>query len=432
MSGLESASFAAQAIRQASTAMAMYKNMKSEIATLKKATKKERRTIAHAFGYKRFGVRKYRRGYARKQSAAQRRSVAIHGTGSSSMQPVSSRGLNVARPLRASTAIQTSLRQDYGKLDAYKVKHSEYLFDLPGSVEFAQTSLRVNPGDPTSFPWLSRIAQNYEKYVFKKLCFYLKTVTSTVTTGSVIMAFDYDASDAAPISKAAMLQYSGAVRSAPWANCKVVEDRKSVQGVSHYVSAAAGANDAEKRQQDEGVLYVATQGQASDALVSELWVEYEVELLTPQFSNKCSYWEGLIAAPFTPGAAVQKDINFLNPIMTIQDVSFDLQFNILIKVLLPGKYLLTGSAIADLHIPVGDEQLNVVPQFPSTTFGNTYFTGMSINNALAVEAYTFQVKFSAEAGDIISVQVGNVAPISLLGDLKLACSALDPSASING
>lgn len=66
----------------------------------------------------------------------------------------------------------------------------------------AGTSLQftANPGIAATFPWLSKNAPQYEKYVFTQLEYYVKHKVSEFATagsvGKVIMAFDYDAADA--------------------------------------------------------------------------------------------------------------------------------------------------------------------------------------------------------------------------------------------
>jgi hypothetical protein len=60
----------------------------------------------------------------------------------------------------------------------------------------------INPGQAATFPWLSSIAKNYEKFKFLMLEFYtVPQVSGFATagqTGEVVLSVDYDASDAAP------------------------------------------------------------------------------------------------------------------------------------------------------------------------------------------------------------------------------------------
>lgn len=110
-----------------------------------------------------------------------------------------------------------------------------------GPVPFSASDLTgvINPGNIKMFPWLSNIAGNFEKYRFKKLCFYLKSVTSDAlsttggsaqTLGECMIAIDYNGASTqftvpAAIGAASTATYSiangvGGVNSlqAPFAN----------------------------------------------------------------------------------------------------------------------------------------------------------------------------------------------------------------------
>jgi len=82
---------------------------------------------------------------------------------------------------------------------------SEFITDLVGSTTFGNGAnagaqlFAINPGQVVVFPWLSKMAQNFEKYVFTKLKFtYMHEVSEFATagtTGVAILGFDYDAAD---------------------------------------------------------------------------------------------------------------------------------------------------------------------------------------------------------------------------------------------
>jgi hypothetical protein len=173
-------------------------------------------------------------------------------------------------------------------LRAYKVTHREYIRDINGSVGFGLLRLPINVGKSATFPWLARIALNFEQYKFTRLKFSLKTQAPTTVPGSVILAIDYDPTDPDPVSKADMLQYEGATRAAPWNDCTVIAAPKNMSRLSkYYVSPSRPDNSADLRLQDVGNLFIATQGQTDASVVSELWVEYDVDLITPQSLNRC-------------------------------------------------------------------------------------------------------------------------------------------------
>jgi hypothetical protein len=240
---------------------------------------------ARAVARRASGAQARQRRRRRKKRQLQRRQRNVSTAARSGLN----RSISSAPTMMAATAMTTTMRQSYSRmLRAYKVTHREYIRDINGSVGFSVLGLPINVGKATTFPWLSRIALNFEQYKFNRLKFSLKTQAPTTIPGSVILAIDYDPTDPAPLTKADMLQYEGATRSAPWNDCTVVAAPKNMARLSkYYVSPANPLNSADLRLQDVGNLFIATQGQSDDSVVSELWVEYEVDLITPQSSTQC-------------------------------------------------------------------------------------------------------------------------------------------------
>lgn len=207
------------------------------------------------------------------------------GKGKSVALVGSSKGLKNA-PVAMTRKMVTGqpLIQNLGS-QAICVKHKEYFADVTSvGTAFAVSSSAINPGIPTLFKWLAPIAQRYETYQWKKLCFSYETMASTATVGTVIMAVDYDASDIAPTSKIDVMSYKDAVRTAPWASTEMrcqVSDLNKVQ--KRYVRAGAVAST-DIKTYDTGNFLVCLDGVGA-ATVGELYAEYEVILSTPQVSN---------------------------------------------------------------------------------------------------------------------------------------------------
>jgi hypothetical protein len=174
----------------------------------------------------------------------------------------------------------------------------------------------VNPGLASTFPWLSSIAYNYESYKFNSLSFRFETQKSTATSGTVLLAADYDAADADPANKQAMMQFHGAVRTAPWAGVSMVCDKRDLQkfGVQRYIRSGALASNLDVKTYDVADFLIATQGMADTTAVGELYVEYDVELITPQLGQEALFnaWSAKItaggtvsrAAPFGDAATI--------------------------------------------------------------------------------------------------------------------------------
>jgi len=129
-----------------------------------------------------------------------------------------------------------------GENQSVTVTHREYLQDVygPDNAAFSNEKLAINPGLMQNFPWLSQIAANYEEYEFKQLVFeFHSTVDPSATnnssgsTGTIIMATNYNPDAPRFTTKEVMMQYHGAC------NGRVTEDL--VSGVEADPSLNAGS-----------------------------------------------------------------------------------------------------------------------------------------------------------------------------------------------
>lgn len=93
-----------------------------------------------------------------------------------------------------------------------RVTHCEYIGDVISSATantFSNTSYIVNPGNPTTFPWLSTMAANFDQWRPNGIVFAFKSTSSsysgtTQALGGVVLASDYDLVDDAYASKIEM------------------------------------------------------------------------------------------------------------------------------------------------------------------------------------------------------------------------------------
>ncbi len=167
------------------------------------------------------------------------------------------------------------------------VRHREYIADVNGSVGFSNTAFSINPGLVSTFPWLASIAKNYESYKFRRLNFEFETQKSTATDGSLMMATDFDAADSAASDKVDLMSFHNAVRAPVWGEAHYDCDKQDLEkfGVQRYVRQATLASNLDIKTYDVGKFQIATQGCADTSAIGELYVDYEVELMTPQRSN---------------------------------------------------------------------------------------------------------------------------------------------------
>jgi hypothetical protein len=169
-----------------------------------------------------------------------------------------------------------------------RIRHREYIADMVAEATspsiFKAEGFPVNPGLSGTFPWLSQIAPRFEKYRFDSLKFDFQTEAPTSLGGSVILTVDYDASDIAPTSKVQAMAYKNAVRSAPWEeSCHVSAKEDLSQQKAYFVRSAAAPAASDIKLYDVGNLFACSQNIVTGgATLGELYVEYDVLLMTPQ------------------------------------------------------------------------------------------------------------------------------------------------------
>lgn len=164
------------------------------------------------------------------------------------------------------------------------IRHRELVADIKGSILFSTLQLSINPGLNRTFPWLSRIANNYESYLLNGLNFCFETASPTTYSGQVMLAVDYDPSDSAPTTKIQASSYRGTVTASPWCPSCHSSLRSDLQKRKTYFMRAGSIPPNEDIcLYDVGNLFVCTYGQAADeAIVGELWIEYDIRLFTPK------------------------------------------------------------------------------------------------------------------------------------------------------
>jgi hypothetical protein len=143
----------------------------------------------------------------------------------------------------------------------------------------------MNPGMVSTFPWLSGVAQRYDKYRFRKLDFKYETQTATTTVGTVMLVPDYDAADPAPSSKITALSYEDCARGEAWTKFASRMNMENLRALpQYYIRSAALAASLDIKTYDTGNMWLCTASEANNNVIGELWVEYEVELIAPSLA----------------------------------------------------------------------------------------------------------------------------------------------------
>lgn len=172
-----------------------------------------------------------------------------------------------------------------------RVQHRELVTNVSGLNDngafSVASSVALNPGLSQSFPWLSNLAQNYESYRFHKLRFCYYTRTGSNTPGSVILAPDYDASDPSPGSEQTVSTYEDVQEDAPWKDicCTLRPAAMFSAGPHKFVRQNALAANQDIKLYDCGNFFICRVDSSAAASWGKVWVEYDVELFTPQLPS---------------------------------------------------------------------------------------------------------------------------------------------------
>lgn len=175
--------------------------------------------------------------------------------------------------------------------EATRIRHREYIADIvaTGSAAFSNSMYAINPALATTFPWLNTLAGNYQQYIFNGLVFeFVSTASeyvSTIGMGTVILATDYDAIDAAYSDKRHMENSQYCVSAKPsMSQIHTIECLPSATANKlYYTRATTPPTNTDIRMYDLGNFQIAQTGITATAgvVLGELWCSYDVSLYKP-------------------------------------------------------------------------------------------------------------------------------------------------------
>lgn len=261
------------------------------------------------------------------------------------------------------------------------VCHREYVTDVLPQQEIEGAfqllvSHHINPGNPLLFPWLSEIATRFESYKFSKLRFVYEPQSPTSSSGTVMLVTDYDEADSAPTSKTQFMAFKGGVRSPPWFTCAFEADPADLSKRTTYFvrnsSQAATGNDS--RLYDTGQFYLAYEGDtaAGGFSAGELYVDYEVTLMTPALESSAlsgSATYDKVGVPITTTALIASSLQAKGPNPPIVVHSDADPGSLFIAPSVPGLYLLQWFLNITDTIVGGSNLSFAVPSGSNAMFG---------------------------------------------------------------
>ncbi len=193
-----------------------------------------------------------------------------------------------------------------------RIRHREFLEDVTSSVSFSSTKWKLNPGDPSTFPWLSGIAPHFTQYKIHGLVFEYcsRSATAVASTntalGSVILTTQYDPRAPDFANKTEMEAYEYTCATDPSKDVIHFVECAPARNVFEmmYIRSGDLPTGADVMFYDKGFLQLATVGMQAASTIGELWVSYDIELFKPALpSGGVLAKSASISSSWTAGAS---------------------------------------------------------------------------------------------------------------------------------
>ncbi len=160
-------------------------------------------------------------------------------------------------------------------------KRRERIATINGSVSLAYPFVgEFNPGNEQMFPWLSGIANHYDRYRVEQAKLIYVPTAGTDVDGTVTIHFDPDVIDGPPTSVEEASQSAHYVTTSSWREVSLVIPGRGTLFTKSRGQVIPISTDL--KTYDLGMVSVLTQGQANSNAIGYLEMEYVVHLLDAQ------------------------------------------------------------------------------------------------------------------------------------------------------
>lgn len=215
-------------------------------------------------------------------------------TGKKALSNAAFRGTNTSNVRHAPAAISRRMnvvnkpKMRNGK-DGLVVHHKEYMSNIVSNATtlgFKAVGLTLNPGKISTFPWLSTLAGNFDKYRIISCTISLVTNQPTTTAGRIGVGFDYDSTDPVPDDRTDFFSLTHHAECAAW-DC--LDFTIPLQGGVRFVNSHT-VTDSKLIDYGQVILMtdqIVTTGTAIN--LGDAIIEYAVELIDPQQAIMLTY-----------------------------------------------------------------------------------------------------------------------------------------------
>lgn len=161
-----------------------------------------------------------------------------------------------------------------------RIMERERVFTLNGSAAFkVQKTIQINPALSAFLPWLSTMAQLYEKYRVKSIRVMYHNLCGTNAAGNVLMSYDPDVLDSAPADAVSFSQSTRYIDGAPWRMLTL-----NIPGSNQalFTRSAGAPSGSDLKTYDYGQIHIATEAMADESSVGYVEIAYDFEFLERQ------------------------------------------------------------------------------------------------------------------------------------------------------
>ena len=278
-----------------------------------------------------------------------------------------------------------------------RFSHTEFVADVGGTINGIVNVLTINPAATATFPWLSRIAQGFELYRFKRLRIDYTPSVSTTSAGIVVGAFEFDGNDALPTSKQQLSAMDGARRVNVWG--KQSFPMACPAGWYYTGTVVTPGSTGDVRLTDVARFVLGVFGTTVVVSPGELTVSYDVEFSKPDMGiNYAS--ERVTFSASSLGLLAGSHVDIGDDIFDASSPTSG-QLNLAVKI--GGNYLFNLVTTATASAPVGSvfASFNVTRAGSTSTLGNESYTTYVSAGATFYGLTTFWGSFAV--GDVISL-----------------------------
>lgn len=175
--------------------------------------------------------------------------------------------------------------------DCIRVIHRDFIRELDATTVFSNNVFSVNPGLDTTFPWLSSIANSFEKYRINGMVFQFKSTSSHVIDpriprlGQVILASDYSN---VYMNRSRMMESTFSNSGKPSED--ILHAIECTSDGLYRVRSGDIHNKTDIKTYDMCLFQLAIDNMSSNyPSMGQLWVSYDISFYNPVQNNRSKY-----------------------------------------------------------------------------------------------------------------------------------------------